>query len=49
MIDNIIINRNIVDKASLLREGNILNHEYLSLAKIKLTKIWENKKGLSAL
>ncbi len=43
MIDNIIINRNIVDKASQLREGNILNHEYLSLAKIKLTKIWENK------
>jgi len=36
MIHNLISNQDIVDKASHLREGNILNHEDLCIDKIKL-------------
>ena len=43
MIHNLISNHDIVDKASHLREGNILNHEDLCIDKIKLIIIWENK------
>ena len=43
MTNNLIINHDIVDKASHLREGNILNHEDLCIDKIKLIIIWENK------
>ena len=43
MTNNLIINHDIVDKASHLREGNILNHEDLCIDKIKLITIWENK------
>ena len=42
MIHNLISNQDIVDKASHLREGNILNHEDLCIDKIKLIIIWEN-------
>ena len=43
MIENLINNHSIVDKASHLREGNIINHKDFSRNKIKLTMIWENK------
>jgi NAD+ diphosphatase len=43
MKNNLLLSQTKVDKASYLREGNILNHEYFSIEKIKLATIWENK------